>query len=82
MKPMAGRVSRVKPSATLAVKVEADKLRAEGVSVIDFGPGEPDFPAPMHVKRAAHQAIDDDLSHYLPTQGLPALCRAIAAPTT
>ncbi len=78
MKGLAGRMSRVKPSATLAVKVEADRQKALGVDVIDFGPGEPDFPAPDTVKRAAHRAIDDDLSHYLPTQGLPGLRRAIA----
>ncbi|HKY33270.1 MAG TPA: pyridoxal phosphate-dependent aminotransferase [Candidatus Polarisedimenticolia bacterium] len=79
MPRLAGRIGLVKPSATIAVKQEADRLRALGVDVIDFGPGEPDFPAPANVKRAAHRAIDEDLSHYLPTQGLPALRRAVAA---
>jgi len=73
------RLASVKPSATIAVKQEADKLRAQGVDVIDFGPGEPDFDTPDNVKRAAHQAIDDNLSHYLPTLGLPALRRAVAS---
>ncbi|MGH9867525.1 MAG: pyridoxal phosphate-dependent aminotransferase [Candidatus Polarisedimenticolia bacterium] len=79
MKSLAARVREVKPSATLAVKIEADRLRDTGVDVIDFGPGEPDFPAPEGAKRAAHQAIDDDMSHYLPTQGLLELRRAISA---
>jgi len=78
MPRLASRLSAVKPSATLAVKQEADRLAAEGVDVIDFGPGEPDFNAPENVKAAAHRAIDANLSHYLPTQGLPALRKAIA----
>src|SRR5262245_27151296 len=71
------RLDEVKPSATIAVKLEADKLREQGVDVIDFGPGEPDFDTPENVKHAAHRAIDENLSHYLPTLGLPALRRAI-----
>ncbi len=78
MRKLSERLATVKPSATIAVKQEADRLRAEGVDIIDFGPGEPDFNAPENVKRAAHRAIDDNLSHYLPTQGLPALRKAIA----
>lgn len=79
MLPLAHRLSRVKPSATIAVKQEADRLRKEGMDVIDFGPGEPDFDSPDNVKQAAHRAIDANLSHYLPTQGLPALREAIAS---
>ncbi len=76
---MADRLGLVKPSATIAVKQEADRLSAQGVDIIDFGPGEPDFNTPANVKQAAHRAIDDNLSHYLPTLGLPALRKAIAA---
>ncbi|HEY3174947.1 MAG TPA: pyridoxal phosphate-dependent aminotransferase [Candidatus Polarisedimenticolia bacterium] len=71
------RLSSVNPSATLAVKLEADRLRGQGVDIIDFGPGEPDFNTPENIKRAAHRAIDENLSHYLATQGLPALRGAI-----
>ncbi len=78
MMRLADRLMTVKPSATIAVKQEADRLAQQGVDVIDFGPGEPDFDTPDNVKRAAHRAIDENLSHYLPTQGLPALRRAIA----
>ncbi len=79
MPRLAARLASVKPSATLAVKQEADRLAAEGVDVIDFGPGEPDFNTPANVKEAAHRAIDANLSHYLPTLGLPALRKAIVA---
>jgi len=74
----ARRIGAVKPSATIAVMQEADRLRREGIDVIDFGPGEPDFDAPECVKRAAHEAIDRNLSHYLPTRGLPELRAALA----
>ena len=77
MPGFSSRLERVKPSATIAVKQEADRLRDQGVDVIDFGPGEPDFDTPDNIKRAAHRAIDENLSHYLPTLGLPALRRAI-----
>ena len=77
MPRLSKRLDDVKPSATIAVKQEADRLRDQGVDVIDFGPGEPDFDTPGNVKLAAHRAIDDNLSHYLPTLGLPALRRAI-----
>ncbi|HET9480433.1 MAG TPA: pyridoxal phosphate-dependent aminotransferase [Candidatus Polarisedimenticolia bacterium] len=79
MQRLASRLDQVRPSATIAVKLEADRLREQGVDVIDFGPGEPDFNAPDNVKQAAHRAIDENMSHYLPTLGLPALRRAIAA---
>ncbi len=75
---LSSRLGGVSPSATIAVKQEADRLRAEGIDIIDFGPGEPDFNTPENVKRAAHRAIDENLSHYLPTLGLPALRGAIA----
>ena len=76
---LAERLALVKPSATIAVKQEADRLAAQGIDIIDFGPGEPDFNTPDNVKAAAQRAIAGDLSHYLPTLGLPALRRAIAA---
>lgn len=65
-------------SATLAIKAEADRLRAAGVSVIDFGPGEPDFDTPRHIKDAAHRAIDENFTHYTQTPGISELRAAIA----
>ncbi len=79
MPGLARRLDNVLPSATIAVKEEADRLKRAGVDVIDFGPGEPDFNTPENIKEAAHAAIASDLSHYLPTLGLPELREAIAA---
>ena len=76
---LADRIATLSPSATIEVKAVADRLKAKGVDVIDFGPGEPDFDTPENIKAAAHRAIDENLSHYLPTLGLPKLRRALAA---
>lgn len=76
---LADRMQVMTPSATLAVKAVADRLKAEGVDVVDFGPGEPDFNTPENVKAAAHRAIDENLSHYLPPRGLERLRRAVAS---
>jgi aspartate aminotransferase len=79
MPGFARRLDNVLPSATIAVKEEADRLKREGVDVIDFGPGEPDFNTPENIKEAARAAVAHNLSHYLPTLGLPELREAIAA---
>ncbi len=54
------RVNRISVSPTMAVLQEAEKYKAQGVDVVDFGPGEPDFPTPEHIKRAAIQALDEN----------------------
>ena len=55
---LAERVQRIGVSATLAVVQEAERLRARGVDLVDFGPGEPDFPTPDNIKQAAIRAIE------------------------
>ena len=75
---LAKRIGLLQPSATIAVKAVADRLSEQGVDVIDFGPGEPDFNTPDNVKGAAHRAIEENLSHYLSTLGLTKLRQAIA----
>jgi aspartate aminotransferase len=74
---LAGRMSRVAASATMRVIVEADSLRQQGVDVVEFGAGEPDFPTPEHVKAAAHAAIDANFTRYTPAAGTLELKRAI-----
>ena len=75
-------LSSLEPSATLAVDAAAKQLRAEGVSVIGFGAGEPDFPTPDSIVEAAIEACRDPaMHHYTPTAGLPALRAAICAKT-
>lgn len=75
---LAKRVERLEMSPTIAVSLEARRLRAEGVEVIDFGAGEPDFDTPRAAQEAAVQAIRDNLSHYTATAGLEALRQGIA----
>ncbi len=47
------RINRIQASPTATVIAEAEKLKLRGVDVADFGPGEPDFPTPDHIKKAA-----------------------------
>ena len=75
---ISNRIAALEESATLQVAALCQQLRAEGVDVIGLSLGEPDFPAPAHVKQAAIDAINNDISHYGPTPGFPALRQAIA----
>jgi len=79
---ISARAAAVAPSATLAVDAKAKALQAAGEHVIGFGTGEPDFPTPEAIVRAAQAACGDPASHhYSATAGLPALRAAIAAKT-
>ena len=73
------RINRIKISPTAAVIAEADNLKSRGVDVADFGPGEPDFPTPDHIKKAAIKAIEENKSKYTPTGGIMPLREAICA---
>ncbi len=73
---LADRVNRIEPSATLAVLMEKEKLTARGIDVVDFGPGEPDFPTPEHIKRAAIKAIEENKTKYTPSAGVMPLRQA------
>ncbi len=72
-------VADVKVSSTLAVLMEAERLRAEGVDVIDLGAGEPDFPTPRNVKDAAERAIEENFTRYTAAGGIAPLKQAIIA---
>lgn len=75
---ISSRLAPIQPSITLAVTARAAKLRAEGVDVIGFGAGEPDFDTPVHVKEAAKRALDAGETKYTHVAGTPALRQAIA----
>jgi aspartate aminotransferase len=68
----------VQPSATLAAAARAKQMKAEGVAVLDFSLGEPDFPTPEHICAAAVQAMKAGHTHYTPAAGIPELRSAIA----
>jgi aspartate aminotransferase len=71
------RVARISISSTAAVMAEAERLRAAGVDIVDFGAGEPDFPTPENVKEAAIRAIRENFSKYTATPGTMELRKAI-----
>ncbi len=71
------RINRIEPSATMAVVAEADKLRQQGIDVVDFGAGEPHFSTPQHVKDAAIAAIQNNFSKYTAVGGTAELRDAI-----
>lgn len=62
----------------MKVAADAMRLKAQGVDVIDFGAGEPDFPTPTHVSAAAHAAIDANFTKYTTNSGTDGLKRAVA----
>src|SRR5271155_3568347 len=74
---IAERISSISVSSTMKVSAEAEKLRAQGEDVVDFGPGEPDFPTPDHIKRAAIRALEQNFTKYTPAGGILPLRQAI-----
>ena len=74
---LAERTSRIASSPTMRVSLTVDRLRREGVEVIDLGAGEPDFATPGAVRAAAHAAIDEGFTKYTPVGGTSELKRAI-----
>ena len=71
-------LSRIKPSATIAVAQKARDLKATGRDVISLGAGEPDFDTPDNIKDAAIKAIRQGKTKYTPVAGIPELRQAIA----
>ena len=76
---LASRSTLIAPSATLAMAAEARRLKSEGVDVLDFALGEPDFDTPKNIQEAAFRAIRSGKTHYTPPAGIPELRDAIAA---
>jgi aspartate aminotransferase len=76
--PISKLAASVQPSATLAAAAKARQLKAEGIHVFDFSLGEPDFPTPEHICRAAFKAMQDGHTHYTAASGIPELRAAIA----
>src|SRR5689334_25075437 len=71
------RINRIETSATMAVVAEADKLRQQGIDVVDFGAGEPHFATPQHIKEAAIAAIQGNFTKYTAVGGTAELRDAI-----
>jgi aspartate aminotransferase len=76
---LAERSTLIAPSATLAMAAEAKRLKSEGLDVLDFALGEPDFDTPANIQEAAFRAIRNGQTHYTPAAGIPELREAVAA---
>jgi aspartate aminotransferase len=74
---IAQRISTISVSSTMKVAADADRLRREGVDVVDFGAGEPDFPTPDNIKNAAIAALAANFTKYTPAGGTQELRQAI-----
>lgn len=72
------RIQKVKPSATLVITAKANEMRKQGIDVIGFGTGEPDFDTPDFVKEGAIEALKEGKTKYTPSAGIPELRDAVA----
>ncbi|MHC5005494.1 MAG: aminotransferase class I/II-fold pyridoxal phosphate-dependent enzyme [Planctomycetota bacterium] len=77
--PLSARVSSLKASTTLAVSARVKQMKAEGLDVIGFGAGEPDFGTPEHIRQCSIDALNAGMTHYAPVPGDPAARAAIAS---
>jgi aspartate aminotransferase len=74
---LADRMKTLAPSPTLAMQAKAKAMRAEGIDVISFGAGEPDFDTPRRIKDAANRAIEQGQTKYTEVGGIPELRAAV-----
>jgi aspartate aminotransferase len=72
------RASVLSPSLTLAIDSKAKQMKADGIDVVGFGSGEPDFDTPQHIKDAAAKALAEGFTKYTPAAGIPELRQAVA----
>ncbi len=77
MSVLSNRAKSLKPSPTLAINTKAKSLQAQGIHVISFGAGEPDFDTPQNIKKAAVKAIEQGFTKYTPVGGIDELKDAI-----
>jgi aspartate aminotransferase len=76
---LADRVNKIQPSPTLAIDAKAKALKAQGVDIVGFGAGEPDFNTPANICEAGKKAIDAGFTRYMPVGGADDLKDAIIA---
>jgi aspartate aminotransferase len=77
MSILSNRARGLKPSPTLAINAKAKSMQAQGIHVISFGAGEPDFDTPKNIKQAAVKAIEEGFTKYTPVGGIDELKDAI-----
>ena len=74
---LSNRIQQIKPSATLAINAKAIEMKQQGIDILKFGTGEPDFDTPDHIKNAAKKALDEGFTKYTAASGIPELKSAI-----
>lgn len=74
---LSNKFSSISPSATLSIDSKFKAMKAEGIDVVGFGAGEPDFPTPAHIKQAAIDAINNNFTKYTPASGTLDLKKAV-----
>ena len=79
MKKLAVRAGIVAPSLTLAITAQANKLKAQGVDIVGFTAGEPDFRTPEYIVDAAKEALDKGFTKYTPASGTAELKKAVCS---
>ena len=79
MKELSRLACQIQPSSTMAIDSLAKQMKADGIDVIGFGAGEPDFSTPDHIKAAGIQAIENNNTRYTPASGTLALKEAVCA---
>lgn len=79
MTTIANRAKGVSPSLTLEITAKAKKMQEDGINVVSFGAGEPDFNTPDYIIKAAKEALDKGITKYTPASGTVGLKKAIAA---
>ena len=77
MKELSRVAQAVQASTTLAIDAMFKQMKADGIDVIGFGAGEPDYNTPDHIKAAGHKAIDDNKTRYTPAAGVMELRKAV-----
>jgi aspartate aminotransferase len=77
-KILSEKALQLKPSATLAISAKEKELKSQGVDVVGFGAGEPDFPTPERIREAAKRSLDRCETFYTPVGGTPELRKAVA----
>ncbi len=75
---LARRILEIPPSPTLSINAKATELKAQGIDVLSFAVGEPDFDTPEHIREAAKKAMDEGQTRYTPVPGTAALRKAVA----
>jgi len=75
---LSNKALNISPSPTLAISAKAKQMKSEGIDVIGFGAGEPDFDTPEHIKRAAIKTMEEGFTKYTPAAGIPELKQAIS----